>query len=55
MRSILHLGIIALMAAVGSSFGQRFFPDNGTALGAFIGGVFGLLIIAALRAGARGP
>ncbi len=51
MRLIVHLGIIALMAAIGSSLGQQFYGEQGVRFGALVGGVFGLLIISALRAG----
>jgi len=51
MQLIVHLGIIALMAAIGSSLGQQFYAEEGMKLGALVGGVFGLLIILALRAG----
>jgi len=51
MRLIVHLGIIALMAAIGSSLVQQLGAEQGTKVGAFVGGVFGLLIISALRAG----
>ncbi len=51
MRLIVHLSIIALLAAIGSSLGQQFYGEQGMKLGALVGGVFGLLIISALRAG----
>ena len=54
MRLIVHLGIIALMAAVGASLGQQFHTEQGTRVGAFLGGLLGLLVISTLRAGTRG-
>ena len=53
MQLIVHLGIIALMAAIGSSLGQQFYAEQGTKLGALVGGVLGLLVIGVLRAGTR--
>ncbi len=53
MQFIVHLGFIALMAAMGSSLGQRFYTEDATKLGALAGGVLGLLVIYVLRAGTR--
>lgn len=50
MRLILYLGAIALLAAIGSSLGQEYYQEMGRTLGAFIGGVFGLLVVASFRA-----
>ncbi len=51
MQSIVHLGIIALMAAIGSSLGEQFYAEEGIRLGALVGGALGLLVILVLRAG----
>ena len=53
MQLIVHLGIIALMAAIGSSLGEQFYAEEGIKLGALVGGVLGLLVILVLRAGTR--
>jgi hypothetical protein len=51
MQLIVHLGIIALMAAIGLSWGQQFYGEQATKLGAGVGGALGLLVIIVLRAG----
>ena len=51
MQLIAHLGIIAVMAAIGSSLGQKFYAEEGVKFGALVGGVLGLLVISVLRAG----
>ena len=53
MQLIAHLGIIALLAAIGSSLGEQFYTEDATKLGALAGGVLGLLVIYVLRAGTR--
>jgi len=54
MQLIVHLGIIAVLAAIGSSLGQEFYAEEGMKLGALVGGVLGLLVISVLRAGTTG-
>jgi len=51
MQLIVHLGIIALLAAIGSSLGQQFYGEQGVKFGALVGGVLGLLVILVLWAG----
>jgi len=51
MQLIVQLGIIVLMAAIGSSLGQQLGTEQGTKLGALVGGVLGLLVVSVLRAG----
>ena len=53
MQLIVHLGIIAVLAAIGSSLGQQFYAEEGVKFGALVGGVLGLLVIYVLRAGTR--
>lgn len=53
MQSIVHLGIIALLAAIGSSMGEQFYAEEGIRFGALVGGALGLLVILVLRAGTR--
>ena len=53
MQFIVHLGIIAFMAAIGSSLGQQFYGEQATKLGAGVGGALGLLVIIVLHAGTR--
>ena len=53
MQLIVHLGIIALMAAIGSSLGQEFYAEEGMKSGALVGGALGMLVILVLRAGTR--
>ncbi len=50
MQLIVQVGIIALMAAIGSSLGQQLGTEQGTKLGALVGGGLGLLVISVLRA-----
>ncbi len=42
------------MAAIGYSFGEQYYGETGMKLGAFLGGVFGLLVISGLRAASVG-
>ena len=49
MRLIMQAGVIALMAAIGYSFGDQYYGETGMRLGAFFGGVFGLLVVSCLR------
>ena len=50
---IVHLGNIAVMAAIGASVGEQFYAEEGIKYGALVGGVLGLLVILVLRAGTR--
>jgi len=51
MQLIVQLGIITLMAAIGSSLGQQLGTEQGTKVGALVGGALGMLVILVLRAG----
>ncbi len=54
MGLIVQVGVIALMAAIGYSFGEQYYGETGMNLGAFIGAVFGLLVVSCLRASSVG-
>lgn len=53
MKAFMSLAVIIALGSVGWVLGGEYYvtdPDTGQRLGAFVGGVFGLLIFLAVRA-----